>query len=196
MKRLLLLGDSIRLGYEPYVREQLAGTAHVLAPVENGQHTVNLLMNFWNWVAPVQPDVIHLNAGLWDTRRITPAGTDNLIPLEFYAHNLRRLVDLIRTHTRAHLVWASTTPVHQPDYDRGNARRGNAGRHAPDIDRYNAAAQAIMTELHVPVNDLHAFVRQRGPASLLTEDGIHFSAEGSAELAAQVVHAVRFNLAS
>lgn len=55
MKRILLLGDSIRLGYEPYARAMLAGTAHVLAPVENCQHTVNHLMNFWNWVAPVQP---------------------------------------------------------------------------------------------------------------------------------------------
>ncbi|WP_235613144.1 hypothetical protein [Paenibacillus sp. LC231] len=38
MKRILLLGDSIRQGgYEPYVRERLAGLAEVVAPGENGR---------------------------------------------------------------------------------------------------------------------------------------------------------------
>ncbi|VTR19087.1 Uncharacterised protein [Actinobacillus pleuropneumoniae] len=37
MKRVLLLGDSIREGYEPYVRERLADRAEVVAPGENGR---------------------------------------------------------------------------------------------------------------------------------------------------------------
>ena len=32
MKRILLLGDSIREGYEPYVRERLAGPCRIVAP--------------------------------------------------------------------------------------------------------------------------------------------------------------------
>ena len=196
MKRVLLLGDSIRLGYEPFVRELLTDKAHVLAPIENCQHTVHHLMNFWNWVAPVQPDIIHLNAGLWDTRRVTPGGPDNIIPVEIYARNVRRLVELIREHTRARLLWATTTPVNMADYVRGNAQRGNAGRHGPDIATYNSAALDIMRELHVPVNDLHDYVVRTGPATLLADDGIHYTPIGYAKLAAEVAQALQAALAA
>ena len=37
MKKILLLGDSRRQGYEPYVRELLAGCAEVHGPAENGR---------------------------------------------------------------------------------------------------------------------------------------------------------------
>lgn len=191
MQRILLLGDSIRLGYEPYVRGLLQGTAHVLAPVENCEHTVNLLLRFCHWVVPVQPDIIHLNAGLWDTRRITRGGSENIIPPEAYVRNVRLLVTLIREHTRARLIWATTTPVNQSDYDRVNDQRGNAGRHGPDIDLYNSLALEIMHDLKVPVNDLHGYVERTGPAALLADDGIHYTAAGSERLAEQVVSALR-----
>ncbi len=35
MKKLILLGDSIRMGYAAYVKEKLAGAAEVLFPEEN-----------------------------------------------------------------------------------------------------------------------------------------------------------------
>ena len=35
MKKIVLLGDSIRLGYEAYVREALSGVAEIYAPTEN-----------------------------------------------------------------------------------------------------------------------------------------------------------------
>jgi len=196
MHRVLLIGDSIRLGYEPFVRGALAGTAHILAPVENCQHTVNHLMNFWQWVVPIQPDVVHFNAGLWDTRRVTLGGSDNIIPVAGYARNVRRLVELLREHTQARLIWATTTPVDQLTYDRGNFQRGTAGRHGPDIDVYNAAALEIMRELEVPVNDLHSFVVRNDPAALLADDGIHYTPGGYEKLGNQVAQAIKVAMAS
>jgi len=35
MKKIVLIGDSIRLGYETYVKEALAGVAEVFSPKEN-----------------------------------------------------------------------------------------------------------------------------------------------------------------
>ena len=40
MKKVLLLGDSIRMGYDKYVTEQLAGEAEVLFPSENCRFAV------------------------------------------------------------------------------------------------------------------------------------------------------------
>lgn len=191
MKRVLLLGDSIRLGYEPCVRGLLADAAHVLAPTENCQLSVNLLMYFWNWVAQVQPDLIHFNAGLWDSRRATPRGTDTVVPVDFYARNLRLFIALARQHTRAKLLWATITPLHQARYDVYTARLGYAGRDAAAIAAYNAAALEVMRETNVPVNDLGGFVTRAGPATLLGEDGIHYTSVGYETLAGEVARAIR-----
>ena len=37
MKSVILIGDSIRLGYQGVVRQELAGTAQVWGPAENGR---------------------------------------------------------------------------------------------------------------------------------------------------------------
>ena len=67
MKNVLLLGDSRRQGYEPYVRTILEGRAGVYGPNENGRwagYTLNSL-RFWLDQFPV-PQIVHWNCGLWD----------------------------------------------------------------------------------------------------------------------------------
>ena len=71
MKTVLLIGDSIRQGYEQPVREALAGVADVLAPQENCRFAQYVLRNLHEWKGsanvPDDTDVVHWNAGLWDT---------------------------------------------------------------------------------------------------------------------------------
>ncbi len=65
MKNVLLLGDSIRLLYEPLVKEKLKGKADVYGPEENGRwsgYTLNSL-RFWLLYMP-KPDIVHWNNGL------------------------------------------------------------------------------------------------------------------------------------
>ena len=62
MKNILLLGDSRRQGYEPFVRRMLEGRAGVYGPSENGRwagYTLNSL-RFWLDQFPA-PDVVHWN---------------------------------------------------------------------------------------------------------------------------------------
>lgn len=178
MKRVVLLGDSIRLSYEATVRRQLAGVASVWSPAGNGQHTVNLLLNFWTWVIAQKPDVLHMNAGLWDTRRV---GRDdgNLVPLDMYRKNIERLITLTQKHTRARIIWATTTPVDQVRADHAYAKTGSPGRNAADVPLYNSAAVEIAGRLDVEINDLYQAVLEGGPDRLLGEDGVHFTPAGS-----------------
>ncbi|MDF2717420.1 MAG: hydrolase family protein [Paenibacillus sp.] len=55
MKKVLLLGDSIRMGYEPLVRAQLAEVAHVVAPAENGRFAKHTLWGRGSrsWGSPI-----------------------------------------------------------------------------------------------------------------------------------------------
>jgi len=50
MKAAILIGDSIRMGYEGFVRDALAGTADVWAPEENGGTSRNVLAHLDEWV--------------------------------------------------------------------------------------------------------------------------------------------------
>ncbi len=67
MKNVLLLGDSIRMLYQPKVKELLKGRANVYGPAENGRwsdYTLNSL-RFWLPQLP-DADIVHWNNGFWD----------------------------------------------------------------------------------------------------------------------------------
>src|SRR6187397_2557317 len=67
LPKVLILGDSISLGYTPLVKKNLAGRAEVLRPGENCQHTANGLAKIGAWLGNTKWDVIHFNFGIWDT---------------------------------------------------------------------------------------------------------------------------------
>lgn len=190
MKRVLLLGDSIRISYQDEVRFLLSDRAFVFAPNENGMHTVNLLLRMYEWVIPLQPDVIHLNAGLWDVRRVIRGKPGPVVPLAAYRDNVRRLLTTLREETSAHLIWATTTPVIDARMDDCHRRNGMAGRDPRDIVRYNEAAVEEARALGAGVNDLHGAVQSASPEALLQEDGTHFNPKGVSVLAKKVADAV------
>ena len=87
MKKIVLIGDSIRLGYDKYIKESLSGVAEVLSPAENcrfAQHVFRFLGDWkkaGNWGDDV--DIVHWNVGLWDVLRLY--GDTPLTPIELYA---------------------------------------------------------------------------------------------------------------
>lgn len=191
MKRVVLLGDSIRLGYEATVRAELADQAFVWSPSENGQHTVNLLLNFWTWVVAQQPDVLHMNAGLWDTRRVVRNEEGNIVPLATYRENVDRLITLAKRHTKARIIWATSTPCNQDALSRGHLRLGLAGRRAADVPIYNQAAVEVAQAHGVIINDLYRLVMTTGPDRLLDPDGTHYTTEGYSTLGKAVSEVIR-----
>lgn len=177
--RVVLVGDSIRLGYAPLVAERLAGRAEVVSAEANGGDSANVLKNLEEWVIGRKPDIVHLNAGLHDLK-LSRASKAHQVELSLYESNLREIVRRIVAGTGASVVFASTTPI----LDARHARRGaDFDRHEADVVRYNAAAVAVMKELGVPVNDLHWVVERNGPEEMLREDGTHYTPEGYGRLA-------------
>ena len=66
LPRVLLIGDSISIGYHLDVRSALAGVANVHRPTENGGPTSNGVEKLEEWLAEhgERPwDVIHYNFG-------------------------------------------------------------------------------------------------------------------------------------
>lgn len=189
MKKVILVGDSIRKGYEPVAVRELAGWAEVfeMGGIQGG-NTRNVLAHLDEWVISRGPDVVHLNAGLHDMARDPGPGPENRVPLDEYRANLERILRTLQRETRAVLVFALTTPV---DLGRQLAVAKKVNRTAEDVAAYNAAAREVAAGLGVVVNDLHAAVVEAGAAELLAEDGVHFTAAGSEVLGRAVAAAVR-----
>ena len=187
--RVLFVGDSIRIGYVPHVRERVGEDAVLLEIPENGGDSSRVAAKIERWVAATGPeplDVVHLNCGLHDIRRPLDSG-ENQQPLDVYAANLRRILSTLRRITPATVVWATTTPVIE-DRHREVKRfvRLNA-----DIDTYNAVALAIMRDEEIPVNDLHRVVLEAGTDDCLSGDGVHMTDVGNAHLADAVTAYLR-----
>ncbi|MGE3818499.1 MAG: GDSL-type esterase/lipase family protein [Isosphaeraceae bacterium] len=190
LPKVVLVGDSIRMGYAPRVAERLAGKAVVISPEENGGDSANVRAHLDEWVVAQRPDVVHLNCGLHDLKRSKKDGTHQ-VELDRYTENLRRIVARIRERTDATLVFASTTPI----LDDRHARRGaDFDRTEADVRKYNAAAIAVMRKLGVPVHDLHWVVERGGVETMLGADGTHYTAAASDRLAEAVADCVQRHL--
>jgi len=182
--KVVLVGDSIRMGYESYVRTVLADTATVWAPEDNGGNSANVLAHFDEWVIAQQPDVLHLNCGLHDLKREAGAAGP-AIALDQYARNLRALFGRLAD---AHIttLWATSTPVNEVWHARGALRRLEE-----DVIAYNRTSLAVAAEFGLPVNDLYCLVASRGRDLLLAQDGRHFVPAGYALLGEAVAAAIR-----
>jgi len=186
LPKVLLVGDSIRIGYGPIVARKLQGRAVVVDPKPNAEDSGNLLRHLEEWVIRERPDVVHWNTGLHDLK-VARGRKQHQVELDQYEANLRELVKQLRAETSASLVFATTTPI---DDDR-HARRGAAfDRVEADVRRYNEAAQRAMRDSAVVVHDLHWLVERAGAGLLLGPDGTHYTPEGYERLADAVVDCI------
>lgn len=185
LPKVVLVGDSIRLGYTATVVKQLSGRAEVISPRANGGDSKNVLSKLTTWVIQEQPQVVHLNCGIHDTKKFIETGKFQVSPEEYEA-NLREIVKRVRAETKATLIFATTTPILT---DRALKARPKAAYtlSGESIEQYNAIARRVMTELNVPINDLHAiFADTEFRDRVIGGDGTHFNAEGSTKLGTTV----------
>jgi hypothetical protein len=189
LPRVLLIGDSISMGYTLPVRELLQGKANVHRIPANGGPTVNGLKNLKAWLGDAKWDVIHFNWGLHDlkyilddpSQRADPKapGARHQVALADYEKNLRELVKQLQA-TGAKLIWCNTTPV----------LAGSDGRVAGDELKYNEAAARVMKEAGIPTNDLHAHAQARIKDIQLPDGNVHFTDAGSKYLAEKVAASI------
>jgi lysophospholipase L1-like esterase len=186
VNKVILIGDSIRMGYQEIVQQELANEADVWAPTENGGTSQNVLAHLDEWVLARDPDIVHLNCGLHDLRRAFGETTPS-VPIAEYRANLEEIFRRILGHTSARLIWATTTPVNEEWH---HARKG-FDRFEADVTAYNRESQAIAARFGVTVDDLFQTVVQAGRDEYLQPDGVHFTQPGYVLLGQAVAAAIR-----
>ncbi len=186
LPRVLLLGDSISIGYTVPVRQALKGIANLHRPAENCAGTKRGLERIDRWLGDGHWDVIHFNWGLHDLkfqdakgRLASPERGTQQTPIEQYEKNLETLVTRLEK-TGATLIFATTTPV----------PKGSAGRIVGDAAKYNSAARRVMRRHRIQINDLYA-VAKALPADCKRKANVHYTPKGSKRLGAQVAESIR-----
>lgn len=194
LPRVLLIGDSISIGYTVPVRELLKGKANVHRPLTNCGPTTRGVDGIDQWLGDGKWDVIHFNFGLHDLKYMGPNGknlADPKLPtskpqvsIEDYEANLRKIVERLKK-TDAVLIWRSTTPV----------PAGANGRVVGDSAKYNAVAAEVMKSNDIAIDDTYTYSKARLEKIQLPKN-VHFSPAGSRFLAKNVVEHIQAALDS
>lgn len=179
MKKIVLLGDSIRLlGYGKLVEQMLDKEYQVWQPDVNcrfSTHTLRMLYEYKNDLKDA--DVIHWNNGLWDTTLCLEDGP--FTPLHIYIETMKRIAETLLKITNK-VIFATTTPVSDKRVDNNNEL----------INMYNEAIVPILKNMGVYINDLNALVCEK-VGDYISEDLIHLSDKGAYLCAQKVVDIIR-----
>ena len=150
MKNVILLGDSIRMGYEAAVKKSLQGIINVCSPKDGNlyaSHLFRFVHEHKNLVSG-EVDVLHWNAGLWDVMRNLEE--DPQTPIEIYKYYIERTCKrIVKAYPNTKVIFATTTSV-QTEKMHKDCIRFNE-----DIETYNAAAVEIVKKYGFDINDLY-----------------------------------------
>ncbi len=182
MKKVVLLGDSIRLiGYGPRVPAMLGEDYTVFQSEDNCRFVKYTLRCLFEWREEIKDaDIIHWNNGLWDTStNLFDDGGKPFTSEEEYVDNMLRVARELLKIT-PNVIFATTTPVN-PEYQYNS----NAV-----IQRYNAVLVPKLQEMGIRINDLHALVAPDVPR-YICEDMLHLSEDGAKLCAEQVARMIK-----
>ena len=180
MKKIILLGDSIRLSYVNRVRELLGEDYTVWQPEDNCRFAAYTLRMLFDYKAQLEgADIIHFNCGLWDMCDLF--GDGPFTPLEVYVEQMVRIAKILKTYAPV-VIFATTTPPSPKMWGH-------------DLDRvraYNAAAMAALEPLGILFDDLFTPVAE-DIDRMISEDFLHASPYGVEILANRVADCIKAN---
>ena len=180
--QVLVIGDSISIGYTPAVTTLLAGKADVKHHAGNAAHTNNGVAKLDEWLGTEKWKVITFNFGLHDLK-IMENGLHQVGVTE-YEKNLDAIAARLRK-TGARLLYVTTTPVPEAIV--------SPQRNPGDVFLFNEAALRVMTKHKIQVVDLYGFAKPR-LTEIQRKANVHFTKEGSAALADVVAKAIEGQL--
>ena len=185
LPRVLIIGDSISIGYTARVRKLLDGKANIHRPKTNCRWSAFGNENILKWIGDEKWDLIHFNFGLWDWYGWKQ---ENKSTPESYAKSLEGVVQKLKS-TGAKLVFAVTTP---PCI--GPEKKVKFIVSEERAEEFNRAALAVMKKHGVLINDLYSLIAKDRAKYQLGENDVHYNDAGRDLLAAQVSKIIKREL--
>jgi lysophospholipase L1-like esterase len=186
LPNVLIIGDSISLGYTPHVAKMLNGLAVVKHSAGNAGPTMKGVANIDKWLGEGKWDVILFNFGLWDMYGWWCEKIDRS-PAE-YEKRLDALAVRLKK-TGAKLVWAATTPACPEPEKRFKVMVSPAAE-----AKYQATARRVMKKHGIQVCDLYAFMKLTEAQYAIAKNDVHFNKDGKKALGRQVANKIKVML--
>ena len=182
MKKIILIGDSTRMGYDKYVKAALEGVAEVYYAPENGRYATNVLRFAHDWKAkggwPDDADLVYWNAGLWDLLEMF--GDGPLVPVEHYKDTIPRIDKRLRMlFPKAKIAFATSVSVIEERCG------GSCRRRTSVIREYNKAAVDALSGTDTVISDLYTLTL--GCPDSFRTDAVHFYTDEGREFVGGVV---------
>lgn len=178
MKNVLLIGDSIRAGYDKAVKKSLEGKAEVYFPEENCRFASYVLRHFHEYMGDVKFDVVHWNAGLWDNLRLF--GEEPHTPIDIYAYYIDRIcIRIKKLCPDAKVIFATSTSVLSEKMSE------DFKRYNEEIEEYNKVAVEIVKKHGFAVNDLYSLSKTLDES--VHSDAVHYYTPEGTEVFANKV---------
>lgn len=185
MKNILLIGDSIRMGYDKAIKKTLDGKANVYFPEDCGRFAAYLLRylnEYKDLIQDGKADIIHWNAGLWDCLRLF--GEEPQTPKDIYAYYIDRVcIRIKKLFPDATVIFATSTRVLSEKMTK------SCKRYNEDIEEYNRIAVEIVKKHGFAVNDLYA-VSATLPESAHSDPTHYYTPAGTEAFTNQVLTAL------
>lgn len=173
MTKVSLIGDSVRLQYQPAVEKLLGEEYAVYGPNDNCRFAKYTLRGLFDWAEAMSGSrIVHWNNGMWDICNLFGDGLFSTE--EEYVQNMLRIADILLARHEV-VIFATTTPV----------KAENKYNKLESIRRYNDLIVPLLREKGVIINDLYAACAA-DIDRYVAADTLHLSEDGIA-LCAQMV---------
>lgn len=188
LPNVLLIGDSISLGYTRPVRELLKGQANVFHSPGNAGSSRSA-GGIAKWIEGKKWAVVHFNYGIWDVNHRwktdatgkKTAGDDTVTTLEDYEKHLRLAVKILKA-SGTRVIFGTTTPI--PPEKQAEME---------SVPERNEIAKKVMKENDVVVDDLYTYILPR-QKELQLPNNVHWGPKGSEILAESVAASIKAQL--
>jgi len=189
-----VIGDSISLGYGPFLKEMLADNFDYSTKNTNGDAgnpdypsgpnagDSRMVLNYLRTLKAdrnFHTGLMLLNCGLHDIKTDRKTGKKS-IDNKLYAMNLDTIFRLLQ-HMKQPVVWVTTTAVNDSIHNSNNV---GFYRYNKDVEIYNQIADSICRVYKIPVIDLYSFC-SKFPVTAYS-DHVHYKPEFSKLQAAYI----------
>jgi lysophospholipase L1-like esterase len=185
--KILIIGDSISIGYTPFVKKYFTDKAIVMHNPGNADHTGKGLQKIREYLGNEDWDIIQFNWGLHDLCYRHPesksAGNRDKVhgritfSVDEYKANLDSLVRIMKEISDARLIFVTTTYV--PECE--------PGRFAKDPIIYNKAAKEVMKKHSVLINDIYKKSISIHKKYGIGNDDVHYTDKGNENLSKLII---------
>lgn len=183
VSNVLIIGDSISIGYTPFVQKALAPGINVEHNPGNGGSTVRGIESIEKWLGDREWNVILFNFGLHDLVHKDSLNKYDVngkvaVTLDEYRKNLEVIVARFR-ETTATIIFITTTEVPE----------NSVGRKVEDPAKYNKVALEVMKKNSIKVIDLYTLSLSVHPQNS-KPGNVHYTDKGYELLAAPLIKAI------